>query len=206
MIKQNTCGIWVTAVAAVAASTSCGADTHQHEVIAPGTPVPGESIYQLELSLTDQNGQSTMLSALRGKPTLITLFYTSCQGVCPLLAVTLRNIEESLSAQERQGLKTVMVSFDPQRDTPQALGEFAKLHQPEGSNWLLARTAEDNVRELAAVLGIRYRPLPDGVFSHSAVIALLDADGVVRARTEMLQELDPQFMQTLRAMLPEPAS
>jgi len=43
--------------------------------------------------------------------------------------------------------------------------------------------------------------LPNGVFSHTATIILLDADGVIRARTETLKELDPQFMQALRAQL-----
>jgi protein SCO1/2 len=65
----------------------------------------------------------------------------------------------------------------------------------------LARAEESDVRELAAVLGIRYRQLPSGVFSHSAVITLLDADGIVRARTENLQTLDPDFMRAVSQAL-----
>jgi len=40
------------------------------------------------------------------------------------------------------------------------------------------------VRELAALLGIRYRAMPDGEIRHSPTIALLDRDGVIAARQE----------------------
>jgi protein SCO1/2 len=128
---------------------------------------------------------------------LVTMFYTSCDGVCPMLAFTMRRVVAALPAEQRGRVRALMVSFDPERDSPQALQAFAKLHQLDSAQWLLARADEGDVRELAAVLGIRYRPLPGGVFSHSAVITLLDADGVVRARTENLQTLDPDFMRAV---------
>ena len=172
-----------------------------HEVMAPGAQLPGESIYQLPMELTLQNGSHVPLRQLRGQPALVTMFYASCDGVCPLLAFTLRRVEAALPASERERLLVLMVSFDPKRDTPEALRAFAKLNQIDRANWLLARADENDVRNLAAVLGIRYRELADGVFSHSAVITLLDADGVIRAHTTQLKELDPDFMGAIRAAL-----
>jgi len=163
--------------------------------------LPAESIYHLEAPLTDQHARQTSLGSLRGQPVLITMFYSSCQGVCPMLAFTMRRMDETLTPAQRNRLRLSMISFDPERDTPQALSEFAQLNHLDDTRWLLARAPDAKVREIAAVLNIRYRPLPNGVFSHSAVILLLDADGVIRARTETLKQLDPQFMQTLRAML-----
>lgn len=183
-------------LAGVGASIA-GEDHAAHEVIAPGAAVPGESLYQLTLPLTGQDGKTMPFDSLRGRPMLVTMFYTSCDGVCPMLAFTMRRVVAALPTEQRARLQALMVSFDPERDSPQALQAFAKLHQLDSAQWLLARADEGDVRELAAVLGIRYRPLPGGVFSHSAVITLLDADGVVRARTENLQTLDPDFMRAV---------
>lgn len=187
---------------AAAIITASGDDTHhpkqQHEVMAPAETVPGESIYQLQTDLTDQNGKATTLAALRGRPTLVTMFYTSCQSICPVITVALQRMEAELSAGQRDRLRIVMISLDPTRDTPEALAKFARAHEIDSTRWLLARASPDDVQDIAAVLGIRYRQLPDGSFSHSAVITLLDSDGVVRARTENLQQLDPAFLTALR--------
>ncbi len=50
---------------------------------------------------------------------------------------------------------------------------------------------------LAGVLGIAYRPLPDGSFSHNVVVALLDADGRVRATIDASAAIDPGFVQAI---------
>jgi len=177
---------------------------HHHEVMPSAKAVPGESIYQLQADLTDQNGKHTTLAAVRGRPALITMFYASCQSICPVLATTLQRMEGELSATERGRLRVTMITFDPEHDTVQALAKFATSHAIDGDRWRLARASGDTVRDIAAALGIRYRPLPDGSFSHSATIILLDADGVIRARTENLQQLDKPFMQTLHQLLAAP--
>lgn len=171
---------------------------HAHHVMPPSQTVPGESIYQLPVTLTDQSGQTFKLSQLRGKPLLVTMLYTSCDSVCPLLAQTVNRTYAALPSDTRGRLQVLMVSFDPARDTPKSLADFGRTHGLE-KGWKVARTSADEVRELAAVLGIRYRELSNGVFSHSAVITLVDEQGVIRARTESLNQLDPAFMKTLAA-------
>lgn len=157
-------------------------------------PLASDSLYQLPITLVLQNGAQMPLGGFRGKPVIITMFYASCDGVCPLIAFSMRRMEKTLTAQQRARLQWVMVSFDPGRDTPQALSDFARLNQIEGPGWHLARTPGSSVRDLAAALGIRYRELPGGAFSHSTEIILLDARGVIRARTSNLNELDTDFM------------
>ena len=172
-----------------------------HEVMAPAAAIPGESIYQLHLQLTLQDGRQMPLAALRGQPLLVTMFYTTCQGVCPLMAFTLRRTMAALPEAERASMRVLMVSFDPARDSPEALRGFAELNSLKGPAWLLARTPESDVRELAAVLGIRYRQLPGGMFSHSTIITLLDKDGLIRARTATLQETDPALIKAIGDVL-----
>jgi protein SCO1/2 len=164
------------------------------------SPLPGDSLYQLRLELTGADAARRAFAQLRGTPMLITMFYASCQGVCPVLAFAMRRIDAALTPAQRANLRLVMVSIDPERDTPAALAEFARINQIEEPRWLLASTPRAAMRELAAALGIRFRQLPDGSFSHSTVITLIDADGVPRASTSNLTELDADFMQELATL------
>jgi protein SCO1 len=168
---------------------------------APVATLPGDSLYQLKVELAAQDGRRMPLAKLRGRPVLIAMFYSSCEGVCPIIAFTMRKMEAALTPEERSALRPVMVSFDPERDTAKALTEFARLNKLEDPRWIVARTPEASVLELAAALGVRYRQLPGGTFSHSTIIAVLDADGVIRARTSTLTELDGDFMRTLSATI-----
>jgi protein SCO1/2 len=168
---------------------------------APTSSLPGESVYQLSMTLTDQNNRAMPLAKLRGQPVLVAMFYTSCDNVCPMIAYHIHRMEQALAAPERARLRVLLVSFDPARDTPEALRKFADAHQADPSRWVVARADESSVRDLAAVLGIRYRELEGGVFNHSSVITLLDANGTIQARTADLKSLDPDFMRAMEASL-----
>ena len=170
-------------------------------VAAGAAPLPGDSLYQLPASLTWQDGSQAPLAALRGKPTVITMFYASCDGVCPAIAFSMRRMEKSLDATQRANMQWVMVSFDPARDTPETLRTFAADNKLDSGRWRLGCVDEAAVREVAAALNVRYRALPNGVFNHSTEIVLLDAEGVIRARTSNLATLDPDFMRAVAAEL-----
>ena len=171
---------------------------HQH---ARGTTdLPGESLYQLPISLETSRGAKIKLSSLRGQPLLITMFYSHCTLVCPLLTKDLQNIEHELTPKERAYIRVLMVSFDAERDTPAELKAFEQEHSIHDSRWITARASAGDVRLLAAALGIRYRALPDHSFNHSTVISLADKDGVVRGRAIGLKSADAVFMTTVRSV------
>jgi protein SCO1/2 len=94
-----------------------------------------------------------------------------------------------------------MVSFDSARDTPQSLSAFAQEHHIEGENWILARAPANDVRSLAAALGIQYRELPDHTFSHSTLISLADRDGVIRGKIGGLNDVKGDFVTAIRQQL-----
>jgi protein SCO1/2 len=167
-------------------------------------PLPGDSLYQLQVELSTQDGRAIRLDSLRGQPVLISMFYASCDGVCPAIAFQMRRLDAALTPAQRQSLRLVLVSFDPRRDDQAALERFARLNQLEGPRWIVARAPDPGVRELAAALDERYRELPGGAFSHSTIIAVLDGDGVIRARSFALAAIDPEFMRVLRATTKEP--
>lgn len=166
--------------------------------VAPAT-VPDDSLYQLAMPLTDQAGKPAALDLARGSPVLVTMFYGSCPHVCPMLISTMQRLERELPEASRGRLRVLMVSLDPERDTPAKLAEVAARHGVDLRRWTLARAGPKDVRRLAAALNIQYRQLPDGEFNHSTVITLLDAQGRIQKQTSSLLRLDPEFAAVLKA-------
>ena len=170
-------------------------------------PLPDDSLYRLEDTLTDQAGKGFRLGDGRGRPRVVTMFYASCRFVCPLIVDTAKGIDRSLAPAERDGLDYLLVSIDPARDDAAALKAVADQRGLAAPRWTLARAEAGTVRRLAAVLGVRYRELADGEFNHNTVLVLLDADGRVVARTEALgSKPDPDFLAAVKAALKPPAA
>jgi protein SCO1/2 len=149
----------------------------------PAAPRSDRSIYALSMTLTDQDGQRVGLDAFRGKPAFIGMFYGSCPSACPLLISTIRRAMSELDPTDGSEVRVLLVSFDPEHDTPQALRAIVAQRGLD-ARWKLAAAPDDQVRELAALLGIQYRKLPDGSFSHTSSILLLDRTGAIDMRID----------------------
>jgi protein SCO1/2 len=168
------------------------------------TPLPGDSVYNLPMQLTDQAGQQQMLSARRGRLQLVTMFYTSCQMVCPLIIDSLRLTRNALDPQARAKLDLLAVSFDPAKDDVATLRTYADKRKLDPKIWTLARAESAQVRQLSGVLNLQYRQLPDGEFNHSSELILLDADGRIAARTTVIGRLDPEFVKAIDEVASRP--
>lgn len=163
--------------------------------------LPGDSVYQLDATLTNQRGQTVKLDGARGQPVLVSMFYTSCQFICPMLIDAARDTQAALSDAERPRVKVLLISFDPARDTQAKLDGMAKERGLDASQWTLARTDPATVRKIAALLKFQYRALPDGEFNHSAELILLDGEGRIAARTSMLAGADARMVGAIRKQL-----
>jgi protein SCO1/2 len=163
--------------------------------------LPGDSVYQLTLQLTDQNGHAQPLGARRGRPQLLAMFYASCQMVCPMIVDSMRATYKALPPAQQGRLDLLLVSFDPARDSVAALKRYAEKRQLATPPWTLARAEAPQVRQLSGLLGLQYRQLPDGGFNHSSELILLDADGRIAARTTHIGRLDPAFVAAIRQQL-----
>ena len=165
----------------------------------PAPALPGDSIYQLPLPLTDSNGQTRDWRTLRGKPHLVSMFYTSCQYICPLIVESGKAVERQLTPAQQKKLGVVLISMDPARDDPAALKKVAEQRKLDTTRWTLASPPAGEVRAVAGVLGIRYRLLADGEFNHSSALILVDANGRILARTEKIgSKPDPEFVAAVR--------
>lgn len=144
-------------------------------------PLAGESIFALDLSLVDQQGRTLTLADLGGQPLVAAMVYTSCTSVCIMVTEEMKAIEKQLAGRDR-GVRYVLFSLDPGRDTPAAMRQFAADHRLDTTRWSLYATSDDGVRDLAAVLGVKYRQEDNGEIAHSAMIFVIDRQGVVRHR------------------------
>lgn len=165
-------------------------------------PLPRDSVYQLDARMTDQSTRGTTLASRRGRVQLVSMFYTSCRYICPLIVDSGLAIEKKLTPAEKQRLGITLISMDPKRDDAAALSRVATQRKLDLKRWTLLRPQQSDVRPIAGVLGVRYRELADGEFNHTSALVLLDAEGRVLARTEQLGSVpDPTFIAAIKKAL-----
>jgi protein SCO1 len=167
-------------------------------------PLPETSVYQLALPLQTQDGQAATLDLHRGQPVLVSMFYTRCGYVCPLLLHSLQRLDAGLDPEVRGRMRVLVVSFDPEHDTPEVLAATAEKYRLDGTRWTLAQASAADVRKLAAALNIQYRQLPDGEFNHATIITLLDREGRIVARTSRPSQPESEFSDALRRVAGSP--
>jgi protein SCO1/2 len=146
--------------------------------IPPGPPLTSRSIYQVDSLWRDSNGRTLDLKQLRGKLQVVALFFASCHSACPILVHDMKRIEKALPPELKGRVEFLLVSFDAQRDTAEVLTRFQKNHGL-GSNWRLVTGQPEDVLELAALLGVKFKENADGQFDHSNLITILNAEGEI---------------------------
>ena len=197
-------------VAGTGASPNGIAPAHEHETLSSEPShdqIPTDSIYNLDSSWTDQDGQRLAMPSLRGRPRVVAMIYTSCKYACPLIVDEMKRVERELSAEERARVGFALFSFDPERDSAGVLKAYAAKRGLDESRWRLYTGTADAVLDLAAVLGMQIRKEPDGEFSHSTLITVLDREGVIRYRMRGLDQDRAPLLAALRAALePSPTT
>lgn len=169
---------------------------------AAAEPLPRDSVYQLDASLTDQSGRRLTLAAKRGTVQVVVMFYTSCSYICPTIIDTVLDLDRHLTPAERSRLGVLLISLDPRRDDPAALQAAATKRGLDLARWTLAQPQAADVRAIAGVLGVRYRVLADGELNHTGALVLLDTNGrVITRSTKTSGVVDPIFLARVRSVL-----
>ncbi|MFA5619755.1 MAG: SCO family protein [Weeksellaceae bacterium] len=135
------------------------------------------SIFQLDSTWEDQNGQKIKLAELNGKILVIAMIYTECKTACPMLTNEMRNIERSIGNYDPAQVRLVLVSIDPKTDTPEKMKAYLKLNNFEGEQWLFLRSDDESTREFANVLSVKYKKISPMDFSHSNIITVFSKYG-----------------------------
>ena len=150
------------------------------------------SLYQLDSTWTSDVGRKVKLSVLRGRPQILAMFFSNCEYACPILVNDMKKLEAALPKDVLAKVDFALVSFDTKRDTPEVLAAFRKKEKLPVASWTLLRGVEDDVRELAALLGINYAQDARGQFAHTNMITLLNAEGEIALQlTGLNQEPAP---------------
>jgi protein SCO1/2 len=175
------------------------APASDHAILPPSDVVPGRSIYALDELLVGHDGNATKLDTFRGHPVIVSMFYATCPMACPTLISHVKAIEAKLDPAVRADVRVLLVSFDPTNDTPEVLRSVIARHQLDASRWQLATATDEQAREIAAVLGIKYRQ-EDGSFRHSSVITVLDREGRIVLRSDGLASPSAAIAEKLGAL------
>lgn len=142
------------------------------------------TIYDLPGEWRSQEGASFQLKELRGKPRVITMGFTSCKFACPRIIGDMKRIESALGKDAEQ-VGFTFFSFDSETDKPAKMNQTLSEHQLSKTRWLFAVSDEEPIRQLAVALDFKFAKT-EGFFSHSNLIAVLDADGRIIHREESL--------------------
>lgn len=133
-----------------------------------------------DFDLRDARGGRLSTQELRGRPYVLTLLYTDCPDVCPLIGEELRQTLELLGDVSPR-VAVVAVSVDPEGDTPAAVREWLRRHrEPENFHYLIGSR-----RELKPVWEGYYAAPQDPAreeSAHTASVWLVDADGRWRTK------------------------
>ncbi|MGM1428583.1 SCO family protein [Sphingobacterium lactis] len=135
------------------------------------------SVYHLPAHWTNQDGEQMELKDLQGNVVVVAMIYTSCKAACPRLVADMRHIEKTIDTKHRDRVKFLLVSIDPETDTPEKLKQFAIDNEMDGQQWLFLRSNENDTREFAATLAVNYKKISPIDFSHSNIISLFNPGG-----------------------------
>ena len=160
------------------------------------------SLYQLESKWTSDVGREVRLGVLHGKPQLVAMIFTSCEFACPIIVNDLKRIVAALPENARTNVGVLLVSFDSARDTPKKLADFRERMELPVEGWTLLRGDAEDVRELAALLGVNYRKEARGQFAHSNKISLLNAKGDVAFQQSGLNIPTAEMVKRIAALAP----
>lgn len=131
-----------------------------------------------DLTMTNQDGQSVQINGFKDKWTLFFFGYTYCPDICPTTLAQLRQIKSELPQETLSKLRVVLVSVDPNRDTPQQLKQYLGYFDKD---FVGLTGSVPDIQKLANGVSIPFIPAdtskPGYTVDHSGNLALLGPDG-----------------------------
>ena len=147
-----------------------------------------------DFTLTDQAHARVSLSQLRGKVVALNFIYTSCAlpQFCYRLANHFNVVQRRFQARMGRDLVLLTVTFDPARDTPERLAEYAAQWKADPSRWRFLTGNVEEVRRVCRLFGVDAFP-DEGLISHSTRTVVVDRQGVLAASIEGNQHTATQL-------------
>ena len=130
-------------------------------------------------TLVNHTGKTFDNRALLGRWSFVFFGYTHCPDVCPTTLSVLNSVARKLEGHENQ-VQFVFISIDPQRDTPEKLGQFVSYFN---GTFIGATGTDDAINALTRQLGVIYARVEENsgtdnyLMDHSASVLLFDPAG-----------------------------
>lgn len=127
---------------------------------------------------------------IKDKITVFAMVYTHCPDICPMTTHNMFLVEEKLPEKIKDKVKFVVISFDPNRDSPAVLKKFAEIRDLSFNSWTLLSGNEKNTNEVMLKFGIKAIPADssydeNGELSYNVIhtdrISLIDQQGRLRS-------------------------
>ncbi len=138
------------------------------------TKIP--SLYDVpQFSFRDRDGEPFVTDDLKGQISIVDFIFTNCGGLCPLMANRMIPIHDAFKTQKN--FQIVSISVDPDRDSLQALQQYAARYNITDKIWRFIQTDKkqiDILYEKGFKLG---GELPYG---HSGAFVLVDQNAIIR--------------------------
>lgn len=148
----------------------------------PEEPLPVEMAAPA-FEMNDIDGNPVSLESTNGKVRIIYFYFANCPDVCPPTTFMLSEVQEKLREQGKLGdqVELISITFDPERDTPEVIREFAERTFVEFDGWRFLRGEEEATIKLAQSYEVPViKDEASQSFSHFNVITLVDQEGQIR--------------------------
>lgn len=177
---------------------SCGRTApDQQSTVAVPLAASEYTLFDIDATWHDQHDSARTLASLAGRPLVLAMIYTHCTASCPLSVAQMQRIEREVGDQ----VGFVLVTLDPDHDSSAQLLSFAAEHRLDPARWTLLRGSDEEVRELAAAIGMRYRSIEAGEIAHSNLLTVVDGAGAVVHQQEGLGDA-ASTVAVVRALAP----
>ncbi len=135
-----------------------------------------------DFELTDDRGQSFGTANLVGKWTLMFFGFTRCPDICPTTLAEVARMYRELKPQEQHELQIVLISLDPERDTPEKLAQYVHYFHPDfvgatGNSYVLLKLATELNVAYSKVESDPVAGSEDYSIDHSANLVLINPNG-----------------------------
>jgi len=133
-----------------------------------------------DYKLTDHLGAPVHLREdYTGRPLVISLIFTSCHHVCPATTKHLATaIDAAREALGTDSFNVVTIGFDTARDTPEAMGAFARRQGVNQPGWRFLSASKETIQQISDDLGFIFFPTARG-FDHLNQSTIINREGVV---------------------------
>lgn len=136
-------------------------------------PLP-KAVEILDFSLTNQDSETVTKNDFIGQWSLVFFGFTYCPDVCPTTLAEMNRIAKNV---EKDNFQVVMISVDPERDTPKQLKSYLEYFNPKFQGWT---GALNEIEQLSRQLHVFFQKQPHGdsyLMDHSSQIILVNPQG-----------------------------